>query len=436
MIEEPGANRDNILNTETINGMLWILFFLVKFILCAILISIQVFFFRFLRQHFTSVGTSQKFTAILQTIFVLFSVPLIFLLFDTGWIAHLPAGITGMILTPVYCWHFSWFLIFIFISFEYGVQRIVVMFRLIIRSVAARKNSQPQNQVTFQPTRRKFIRQSFLAATGTIFTTAAYGAIAHDHYDLSRLTIPISGLPDEFDGFTIAFLSDIHSSIFMTKDTMQKYVNATNALKPDMIAVTGDFVNSMVDEVYPFAEAFSSLSAPSGVFGVLGNHDYYTRNVEAVARVVNECGIRLFRNEHIRLKKKNATIVLGGIDDVGYAPAAARLTDRAMNGSPDRATKILLSHRPYFLPEFSSRNIDLTLAGHTHGGQIVLARFGNYVLAPAQIASPYVAGLYTLNQSKMYVSRGIGTIVVPIRVNCPPEITLITLRCSSDGVSS
>lgn len=413
--------------------MLWLFLFVFKFIVCSILISIQLFFYRFLRQQFVSVGSSQRITRILQSVLVTFSIPLVFILFDNGWIAHLPAGLTGTILTPVYCWHFSWFLIFLFISVEYGIQRFLEMVRWIVKKVAIRKNPHPLIQNTFQPTRRKFIRQSFLAATGTVFSTAAYGALAHDHFALSRLTVPIRDLPDDFDGFTIALLSDIHSSIFMPRATMQNYVNATNTLRPDMIAVTGDFVNSMVDEVYPFAEAFSSLAAPSGVFGVLGNHDYYTRNVEAVAKVVGECGIRLFRNQHILLNKKNSAIVLGGIDDVGYADKATRLTDLAMNGSPEHITKILLSHRPYFFPEFSSRNIDLTLSGHTHGGQIVLARFGNYVIAPAQMASPYVAGLYTLGQSKMYVSRGIGTIVVPIRVNCPPEITLITLRSSPDG---
>jgi predicted MPP superfamily phosphohydrolase len=411
--------------------MLWMLLFLFRVVICSILLSIQLFFYRFLSRHLARLASGTTYIRTLRIVFVVFSSPLIFIFLGGGWISHLPATVIASVLYPVYCWHFSWFLLFILIAIEHGLRQCRDTVRRIWRKTIPGEPDRQETRVAFEPTRRKFIKQSFIAATGTIFTATAYGAIAHNNYELSRVTIPIRGLPEDFHGFTIALLSDIHSSIFMTKETMQDYVRMTNTLEPDLIAVTGDFVNSMVEEVYPFAEAFSSLYAPYGVFGVLGNHDYYTRNVEAVASVVNECGIRLFRNEHIQIRKNTTAIILGGIDDVGNNSTAARLTEVAMGGSPENTPKIFLSHRPYYFHQFSSRNIDLTLSGHTHGGQIVLARFGNDVVAPARLASPYVAGLYSLGSSKMYVSRGIGTVAVPIRINCPPEITLITLHSTS-----
>src|SRR5205823_5243254 len=126
----------------------------------------------------------------------------------------------------------------------------------------------------------------------------------------------------EFIGFTIALLSDVHSSVFMTKETMLRYARAANSLGADMIAVVGDFVNSRVDEVYPFAEAFSELKARDGVYGVLGNHDYYSRDVETVARNVNECGIKLLINDRVTLERQHKKLYLLGADDVGSGARA------------------------------------------------------------------------------------------------------------------
>ena len=262
---------------------------------------------------------------------------------------------------------------------------------------------------------------------GAAFVGSAIGALGKDNYAFSNIPIPIANLPDEFDGFTIAFISDIHSSVFMTRETMKGYASVINAMRPDCVIIAGDFVNSMAEEVYPFAEAFSDLQAPFGVYGVLGNHDYYTRNVDLVAREVAAGGIRLLVNEHVDLRKGNAKIHLLGVDDVGNRRRAAQLFDQAARGTFEGTPKILMCHRPYYFEEAADRSIDLSLTGHTHGGQIVLARIGNEVIAPARMASPYVAGLYSIGSSRMYVSRGIGTVGIPVRINCPPEITRIRL---------
>jgi len=194
-----------------------------------------------------------------------------------------------------------------------------------------------------------------------------------------------------------------------------------------MITVVGDFVNSQPSEVYPFAEAFSELKARYGVYGVLGNHDYYSRDVDTVARNVNECGIKLLVNDRVALEKDNKKLYLLGADDVGNSERAGQSFDRMLKGIDESIPKILLCHRPYFFDQSARRGIALTLSGHTHGGQIVFARIGNDIISLARLASPYVAGLYSIESSRMYVSRGVGTVGVPVRLNCPPEITKITL---------
>ncbi len=214
----------------------------------------------------------------------------------------------------------------------------------------------------------------------------------------------------------------------MSREDMTEYTRLVNGLQADMIAVPGDFVNANVREITPFAEAFSALEAPSGVFGVLGNHDYYTGSPDIVAREVTSCGIKILRNENIEVKKNGARICILGVDDIGRYTTAAMVMDKAAASAPSGVVRILLCHRPYFIQEAAERNVRLVLSGHTHGGQIVLGRIGNAVIAPARIASPYIWGKYSINNTHMYVSRGVGTVALPIRINCPPEITRITLR--------
>ena len=160
---------------------------------------------------------------------------------------------------------------------------------------------------------------------------------------------------------------------------------------------------------------------------MLGNHDYYTRDVETVARHVNDCGVRLLVNDQVAIEKNGERIYLIGIDDVGSNARAGILFDQSLVGVPQTTAKIMMCHRPYFFQAAADRNIDLLLSGHTHGGQVVFMKNGNDVISPARIASPYISGLYTIGESKMYVSRGLGTVGIPVRINCPPEITKLVL---------
>jgi predicted MPP superfamily phosphohydrolase len=389
---------------------------------------IQYLFYRKITRHIRTMSNSSAYLLLTRIVFVLFFLPVAGIVI---WQPKLGKSLDWVILFgvfPLYLWHFSWIMLFL-------VLMIGKLFQLPFRLTAfiMKKFERPRTWLStpkvqnFDARRRVFLRRGITILAGASFTGSAIGAIRRNEFEINHIEIPIKSLAEEHNGFTICLLSDIHSSVFMTKETMLRYARAANALKTDVIAVVGDFVNSQVEEVYPFAEAFSELKAPYGVYGVLGNHDYYSRDVDTVAKHVDECGIRLLVNSQLTIEKNNKKLHLLGADDTGNTVKAGRSFDAMLKRVDVENTKILLCHRPYFFQQAADRNIDLTLSGHTHGGQIVFARVGNEIVSFARVASPYVAGLYTINSSHMYVSRGIGTVGVPVRINCPPEITKITL---------
>lgn len=279
----------------------------------------------------------------------------------------------------------------------------------------------------FDASRRSFLQKGVIGLSAYSFIGSAAGVVSKDQYDLIYQTVKIPGLPEEFKGFRIGMLSDVHSSVFMNKEDMSEYVHAMNELKTDLVVVTGDFVNTRTEEVYPFAEAFSELTAPHGVYGCLGNHDFFARDVERVAREVNDCGVKLLRNDAVKIQNGNSFINLIGVDDIGRNVNADEYITRAMGSVKNEQPKILLCHKPYYFQNAKNFNIDLTLSGHTHGGQIVFATIDRTPISLATFASKYVAGLYELENSQLYVNRGLGSVGIPFRINCPPEVTVLTL---------
>lgn len=274
--------------------------------------------------------------------------------------------------------------------------------------------------------RRDFLRTGAIGLSAFAFVGSSYTISSNDDYDLIERVITIPRLPEAFRGFSIGLLSDVHSSVFMGKDDMNVYVKAMNALKPDIIFVTGDFVNSKTKEVYPFAESFSQLRAPHGVYGVLGNHDYFA-DVDVVAKEVDACGVKLLRNDAVKISIGSSFINLVGVDDIGRGARASEYIQRALSPVTNGEPKILLCHKPYFMEEFSKNSFDLVLSGHTHGGQVVFAKLNDTYITPASLWSKYVWGLYRMNGTQLYVNRGLGSVGIPFRMNCPPEVTKLTL---------
>jgi predicted MPP superfamily phosphohydrolase len=366
--------------------------------------------------------------------FLLFNLALAYVVFTRPQLAGAPGWFIYAGAYPFYIWFSATFLIGLGLLIAMLVKAPFTIPLWIAKHIPASRrkidaiNARPSFQ-QFDASRRVFLRRGMYGLTAASFAGSAYGMLVETNdVEINDAEFHIPRLPPELDGFTIALASDIHSSVYMTKEDMVGYAQRINGMKTDMIAVVGDFVNGPIHEVYPFAEAFSTLHAPHGVYGVMGNHDFYNPDPDLVAKEVDDCGITLLRNDTITIEKNGATFYLIGVDDIGRANSATVKLDAALGSAPLKIPRILLCHRPYYLQEASEKNIDLMLSGHTHGGQVVLGQFGNLVIAPASLASRYIWGKYRIGNTQMYVSRGIGTVGLPIRLNCPPELTRITLR--------
>lgn len=256
---------------------------------------------------------------------------------------------------------------------------------------------------------------------------------------LERVKITIPNLPPAFRGFTIGLLSDLHSSPIVSKGHLQSAAELLMTAKPDMIALTGDFIGHTFrfpgephhdfDPQYVghIVDAFSGLQAPHGIYGVLGNHDFWS-GPEAVQVLIRDFedgfGVQWLRNRSVRLEQGGDHIVLAGVDD--YWQDSCSPGD-ALKDIPEEMVRILLSHNPEVNEIlYPSHKVDLILSGHTHGGQIKLPFIG----APFQAGvrkRKYMEGLARDGERQTYVTRGVGHLVVPIRLLCPPEVSLITL---------
>lgn len=409
-------------------------FFLFRILMPLLVLGIQFVLFRKAERWFNRYAP--KATALrttLRTLFVLFNLAFVYSFIERPGYHYPTPWLVQAGTYPFYLWHGACFFIGIILLISKIVKTPFNVGLWLAAKVGPLKHQlqrmhSSSSFQTFDASRRTFIRRSMYGVTAASFGGTAYGMLYEKNScDLTTAEFILPDLPESMHGFTIALISDIHSSIFMPKEEMDKYAALVNSLNADLIAVPGDFVTANYREVYPFAESFSVLNAPYGVYGVLGNHDYYA-GADAVAKEVDGCGIRLLRNDKVFIEKNGSGFYLLGVDDVGFNNRAPIKLEESIGYAQPGIPKILLCHRPYYLSEAADKNVDLILSGHTHGGQIVFGRFGDLVIAPSRIASPYVWGKYRKENTQMYVSRGIGTVGLPVRINCPPEITKITLR--------
>jgi predicted MPP superfamily phosphohydrolase len=232
----------------------------------------------------------------------------------------------------------------------------------------------------------------------------------------------LSDLPEGFRSFRILQLTDIHHSLFVPLSQVAAVVELSNRLKPDLIALTGDFVTYSRSSIEPVAEMLGALRARAGVVAVLGNHDFRV-GADAVEKALRRHHIQVLRNRHRLLHQHGDKLYLAGVDDYGYGADL----ERAMRGIPEDAATILLAHNPRLLRAAACRGIGLMLSGHTHGGQVNLPLLGTvYGRSPEQMR--FKKGWDRLGATQIYVSRGIGTIVLPLRWRCPAEVPLLELE--------
>ena len=279
----------------------------------------------------------------------------------------------------------------------------------------------------------RFTRRTFLVGSGvTAAGLALYsGEVARHEIDITHRPIRISNLPAPFFGYRIVQVSDIHLDEFTEPFFLERIVHSVNQLNPDLVLLTGDFIThgSMTfiagnHAIRRCAEILATLTAPLR-YGCLGNHDV-AFNAPLVTQTLAAHDTPLLINRHLPLERNGAHIWLCGVDDPGTSHPDLDLAIPDNPGAP----VILMAHEPDYADAVTyhpkGHLVDLMLSGHSHGGQVRLPFTGPLILPP--MGRKYPEGLYTFNRMQLYVNRGIGTVGLPFRLNCPPEITVITLQ--------
>lgn len=291
-----------------------------------------------------------------------------------------------------------------------------------------------ESTVIASPGRRRFLEQTAVAASAAPFAVSAYGLFyGRVNLEITRQRIRLPRLPKAFHGFRIAQLSDIHIGPFMPAGEIRKYVEMANELKPDLIALTGDFITWDPETQEPVVEALARLKAPYGVVGCLGNHELWYEVETSITELFARRGVRILRHENQLLRAGGETLNIIGVDFQtlrAMGPPGARFVGQYLLGveklmRPDTAN-ILMSHNPNTFDRAAEMGFDLSLAGHTHGGQVTL-EYVHPSISPSRLITRYVKGWFQKPGSQLYVNSGIGTMFVPIRVGAPPEITVFEL---------
>lgn len=290
--------------------------------------------------------------------------------------------------------------------------------------------------------RSDFMVQFALLFGGTIFGSMLYGMTNRYRYQVQKLSLHFSNLPEAFRKLRIVQISDIHTGSLNNLKAVAKGVEMINGLKPDIILFTGDLVNNVHSEALEFMPVFSKLQAPLGVYSVLGNHDYgdyidwnsrteKEENLNQLKKIHADMGWNLLLDEHVVLQRGEETLALLGVQNTSFKNRFHTYgnLEKAYTGAASHPFKILMSHDPsHWDGEVNQKypDIDLTLSGHTHGFQ-----FGVDIpwlkWSPVQYIYKQWAGLYQKNDQYLYVNRGFGFLGYPGRVGILPEITLIEL---------
>jgi len=320
------------------------------------------------------------------------------------------------------------------------IDDVIRLFRWLFKLVFSRKEE--VEQVAGGITRLKFLSQLAITFTFIPAISFLYGMVRGAYkYRVHNVKVDAPNLPDEFHGFRIVQISDMHTGSFLSTDPVKTAFDIILKQNADMIVFTGDLVNNLAEETVGFIEEYKKLKAPYGVYSVLGNHDYgdymtwdsdeeKKANLDALKKVQAESGWRLLMNEHVPIEKNGQKIALLGIENWGSRGFTkyGKMED-AYKGTEDYSFKILLSHDPSNWDHQVRKkypNIDLTLSGHTHGMQLGIEIPG-FKWSPVQYIYKQWAGLYKQDNQYLYVNRGLGFLGYPGRLGIWPEITVIEL---------
>ena len=309
--------------------------------------------------------------------------------------------------------------------------------RLALRGWAKRKplkataTTTTEPAVEDEPTASPAVnRRVFLARAGAVAAGAASvslvgvgAATALGPPDLLRVPVRLRRLDPAFNGFRIAVVSDIHLGPLAGRAHTERIVRMINETEPDLVAIVGDLVDATVEELGPAAEPLRDLDSREGTFFVTGNHEYFVEDPFSWLRELERLGVQPLRNANTAIRRGAAAFDLAGVNDIaGESMSDAPDFDRALTGLDSSRPTVLLAHQPVLVQEAAVRGVDLQLSGHTHGGQMWPF---HYIVRAVQ---PSLAGLSTVDNTQLYVSRGAGFWGPPVRVGAPPDITVLSLQ--------
>lgn len=271
--------------------------------------------------------------------------------------------------------------------------------------------------------RRSFLKTALAAGTVGPVLGAGYGLYEAADVTVERPEIAVPRLPEAFDGLRVAFLADLHHGPYVDLEQVAAVVRTTLALQPDVVVLGGDYSSKEAKYIGPCFEVLTGLKAPLGVYGVLGNHDYWHGIAESHA------GFRASRimeltNAGVWLERGSHRLRLAGVDDLWCGKT---VVESALGDARADDACVVVSHNPDFAEKLRDGRVGLVLSGHTHGGQLYVPGFGAPIV-PSRYGQKYLKGVVQAPATTVYVSRGLGTVSAPMRFRSPPELTLLTLR--------
>ncbi|MDH4615900.1 metallophosphoesterase [Brevibacillus sp. AY1] len=278
--------------------------------------------------------------------------------------------------------------------------------------------------------RETFLRKGIKWLGGFVGLSVATSAYAYGWertwLDVVRIPLAIPGLSESFRGTKVVHFSDVHLGHHMEANDLKRIVSVIQNEQPDLICFTGDMVDESIAPLVDAVPILSQLQAPLGKFAVLGNHDYALGQQNAVTEALTASRFEVLDNRHISINKNDDSLYIAGVEDVLHgSPDLARATANI----PEGQTVILLAHEPDYADRAAQYPIHVQLSGHSHGGQVRLPWIGHILTPP--LARKYVQGLYRVgenNHLQVYINRGLGTTILPVRFFCRPEITVFTLQ--------
>ena len=389
-----------------------------RLIILSLAVLSQIYIFIHIHRIIRSSHKSGRFKSVASlivglVIFLLFALNLYFLFIPVPW-PDPPRAVQYMLFYPAAVWGFGSVISALLLSVFRATGAVARVAARIYRRLAGKETTGIVNAG-----RRHFLQAGLSGVAAAPLLLCGYNATsAGRDCDVQVLTLPF-GL-----SLRAVQLTDIHAGIFMNRKEIRYYTDRVIALQPDVLLLTGDYISNSLSFLPECLEEIARIQTQYGTFATLGNHEHWYGTLFDIQKIFSRYDITLLHNTNRVIRTGHGSFAIAGIDDLR---AGCPDLGAALQGLHKTIPRILLSHRPEIFPEAAFEGIHLTLAGHYHGGQIKLhLPGGDFSLA--HLRTPYPEGLFRIDNSRLYVSRGIGTTFTPVRLNAPPEITMFDLK--------